>query len=78
MMTCHSPYVGDPRSETDAMGALLKGCREMGPYALRGGRNLGACRLIRVATGAETTRGAPGCGTREEKVTPDGAMPKNL
>jgi hypothetical protein len=60
------------------MGALLNGCREIGPYALRGGLNLGACRLVPTVIGAETMRAASGCGMRDENETLDGSIPRNL
>ena len=54
-----------------ATGAVTKGCRSIGPYALRGGRNRGATRL---GSGVDTVL----VGTRDEKLIPEAGRFKNL
>ena len=67
--------LGDGALVTRATGALLNGCRSSSPYTLRGGLNLGAAGPPAVVPGADISRAAPGCGTRDENVMPDGSMP---
>jgi hypothetical protein len=56
---------------TLAMGAVAKGCRSIGPYTLRGGRNRGA---IRLGSGADTLL----VGIRDREVLPEAARLRNL
>jgi hypothetical protein len=70
-------YLGERAWGSGAIGQLLNGCRSIGPYALRGGLNLGATRLPATVAGGNTTRTASGCRTRGDSVTPEGSMPRN-
>ena len=69
-------YLGEQAWVSGAIGQLLNGCRSIGPYALRGGLNLGATRLPVTVAGGDKTRTASVCGTRDERVTPEGSIPR--